>query len=152
MSARERSGTSACRVCDNGTMADERAWIEIGGRIAASRRARGLSQEELAGRVGLDRTAITKIEVGRRHVNSLELVRLAEVLERPLQSLVSPPPASIVSRRAAVAVGRDDQPSDFAIEDVARDVQVLVDVHALSPHPAKGSLRAIVPEDAGWGP
>jgi len=133
-------------------MADEQAWIEVGARIAASRRARGLSQDELAGKVGLDRTAITKIEVGRRHVNSLELVRLAEVLDRPLQSLVSEPPASIVSRRAAVAGGRDDQASDFAIEDVARDVQVLVDVHALSPNPAKGSLRAILPGEEEWGP
>ncbi|MGH3261033.1 MAG: helix-turn-helix domain-containing protein, partial [Trebonia sp.] len=90
-------------------MADEQAWIQVGARIAASRRARGLSQEELAGKVGLERTAITKIEVGRRHINSLELVRLAEVLDRPLQSFVSDPPASIVSRRVAVAGGRSDQ-------------------------------------------
>jgi Zn-dependent peptidase ImmA (M78 family)/transcriptional regulator with XRE-family HTH domain len=132
-------------------MADEQAWIEVGARIAASRRARGLSQEELAGKVGLDRTAITKIEVGRRHINSLELVRLGEVLDRPLESFVSEPPASIVSRRAAVAGGRNDQASDFAIEDVARDLQVLVDVRALSPNQAKGSLRAIVPGGEGWG-
>jgi len=133
-------------------MVDEQAWIEVGARVAASRRARGLSQDELAGKVGLDRTAITKIEVGRRHVNSLELVRLAEVLDRPLQSFVSDPPASIVSRRAAVAGGRDDQVSDFAIEDVARDLQVLVDVRALPPNPAKGSLRAVVPGEEGWRP
>src|SRR5215469_6890585 len=139
-------------MCDNGTMADEQAWIEVGARIAASRQARGLSQEELAGKVGLDRTAITKIEAGRRHVNSLELVRLAEVLDRPLQSFVSDPPASIVSRREAVADGRDDQASDFAIEDVARDLQVLVDVRALLPNQAKGSLAAITGGGAGWGP
>jgi Zn-dependent peptidase ImmA (M78 family)/DNA-binding XRE family transcriptional regulator len=133
-------------------MADEQAWIQVGARIAASRRARGLSQEELAGKVGLERTAITKIEVGRRHINSLELVRLAEVLDRPLQSFVSDPPASIVSRRVAVAGGRSDQASDFAIEDVARDLQVLIDVHALSPNQAKGALRAVVPGEEGWGP
>lgn len=133
-------------------MADEQAWIEVGARIAASRRARGLSQEDLAGKVGLERTAITKIEVGRRHVSSLELVRLAEVLDRPLQAFVADPPTSIVSRRAAVAGGRDDQATDFAIEDVARDLQVLIDVRALSPNPAKGSLRAIVPGEEGWGP
>jgi transcriptional regulator with XRE-family HTH domain/Zn-dependent peptidase ImmA (M78 family) len=133
-------------------MADEQAWIEVGTRVAASRQARGLSQEELAGRVGLDRTAITKIEAGRRHVNSLELVRLAEVLDRPLQSFISDPPASIASRREAVAGGRDDQASDFAIEDVARDLQVLVDVRALLPNQAKGSLRAIAVGEEGWGP
>jgi Zn-dependent peptidase ImmA (M78 family)/DNA-binding XRE family transcriptional regulator len=133
-------------------MADEQAWIQVGARIAASRRACGLSQEELADKVGLERTAITKIEVGRRHVNSLELMRLAEVLDRLPQSFVSDPPASIVSRRAAVADGRDDQAADFAIEDVARDIQVLIDVRALAPNRAKGSLRAIIPGEDGWGP
>jgi Zn-dependent peptidase ImmA (M78 family)/DNA-binding XRE family transcriptional regulator len=120
--------------------------------LSASRRACGLSQEELADKVGLERTAITKIEVGRRHVNSLELMRLAEVLDRLPQSFVSDPPASIVSRRAAVADGRDDQAADFAIEDVARDIQVLIDVRALAPNRAKGSLRAIIPGEDGWGP
>jgi Zn-dependent peptidase ImmA (M78 family)/DNA-binding XRE family transcriptional regulator len=133
-------------------MADEQAWIEVGARIAATRQARGLSQEDLAEQVGLDRTAITKIEIGRRRVNSLELVRLADALDRPLQSFVSAPPAAVVSRRAAIAGGRDDTASDFAIEDIARDLQVLVEVRALTPNPAKGSLRAIVPGETGWGP
>lgn len=139
-------------MCDNGTMDDEQAWIEMGARISATRQARGLSQDDLAGKVGLDRTAITKIEIGRRRINSLELVRLADALDRPLQSFVSAPPASIVSRRAAVTGGRDDTASDFALEDIARDLQVLVDVRALTPNPAKGSLEAIVPERPGWGP
>jgi len=130
-------------------MADEQEWVEVGARIAAGRKARGLSQDDLAGQVGLDRTAITKIETGRRHINSLELVRLAEVLERPLESFVSDPPASIVSRRAAVAGQRDDANGDHAIEDVARDLAVLVSVRALAPTGAAGSLRAIRPEDGG---
>lgn len=133
-------------------MEDEQAWIEVGARIAATRQARGLSQDDLAGKLGLDRTAITKIEIGRRRINSLELARLADALDRPLQSFVSAPPASIVSRRAAVAGGRDDVASDFAIEDIARDLQVLVDIRALTPNLAKGALQAIVPETVGWGP
>ena len=72
-------------MCDNSTVADDQEWIEIGARIAAGRKARRLSQDDLAGKVGLDRTAVTKIETGRRHINSLGLlVRLAGVLERPL--------------------------------------------------------------------
>jgi transcriptional regulator with XRE-family HTH domain len=136
-------------MCDNGTTADEQEWVEVGARIAAGRKARGLSQDDLAGQLGLDRTAITKIETGRRHINSLELVRLAEVLERPLESFVSDPPASIVSRRAAVAGQRDDANGDRAIEDVARDLAVLVSVRALAPMAAAGTLRAIRPEDTG---
>lgn len=79
-------------------------------------------------------------------------MRLAEALDRPFQSFVSDPPASIVSRREAVAGSRNNQASDFAIEDVARDLQVLVDVRALLPNQAKGSLRAIVEGEQGWGP
>jgi Zn-dependent peptidase ImmA (M78 family)/transcriptional regulator with XRE-family HTH domain len=136
-------------MCDNGTVTDDQEWIEVGARIAAGRKARGLSQDDLAGKVGLDRTAVTKIETGRRHINSLELVRLAEVLERPLEALVSSPPASIISRRAAVAGRRDDENGDHAIEDAGRDLAVLISVRALAPSAVTGSLRAIRPEDAG---
>jgi Zn-dependent peptidase ImmA (M78 family)/transcriptional regulator with XRE-family HTH domain len=139
-------------MCDNSTMADNREWAEVGARIATSRKGLGLSQDDLAAEVGLDRTAITKIETGRRHINTLELVRLAEVLHRPLDWFVSSPPASIISRRAAVEGGRGDQSSDYAIEDVARDLAVLVGVQVLAANSAKGSLRALETAEAGWGP
>jgi Zn-dependent peptidase ImmA (M78 family)/transcriptional regulator with XRE-family HTH domain len=133
-------------------MPDDQEWATVGARIAASRKTRGLSQDDLAAKVDLDRTAITKIEAGRRHISSLELVRLANALGRPLEWFVSDPPASIISRRAAVAGGRGDESSDYAIEDVARDLAVLVDVRALGPDPAKGSFRSITTEETGWGP
>jgi Zn-dependent peptidase ImmA (M78 family)/DNA-binding XRE family transcriptional regulator len=136
-------------MCDNSTMANDQEWVEVGARIAAGRKAHGLSQDDLASKLGLDRTAVTKIEAGRRHINTLELVRLAEVLERPLESFVSSPPLSIISRRAAVAGQRDDEVSDHAIEDAARDLAVLIGVRALAPVAAIGSLRAIRPEDSG---
>ena len=139
-------------MCDNSTMADDREWAEVGARIASSRKSLGLSQDDLAGEVDLDRTAITKIETGRRHINSLELVRLAEALHRPLDWFVSNPPASIISRRTAIADGRSDQASDYAIEDVARDLAVLVGVQVLTGNSAKGSLRALETAQTGWGP
>ncbi len=133
-------------------MAGEQEWAEVGARIATSRRSRGLSQDDLAARVGLDRTAITKVEAGRRHISSLELARIAEVLDRPLDWFVSSPPPSIISRRAAVAGRRGDENSDFAIEDVARDLAVLLGVQVLTPNIAKGSFRAIATDEEGWGP
>jgi len=144
-------------MCDNGTVTEGQGWVELGARVAASRRRRGLSQEDLAAELGLDRTAITKIEAGRRHVNTLELVRLAEALDRPLDWFVSSPPPSIISRREAVAGGRGDESSDYAIEDVARDLAVLLGVHVLAPNSAKGSLRAIEPREgesawSSWNP
>ncbi|MCK2219503.1 XRE family transcriptional regulator [Actinomadura sp. ATCC 31491] len=128
-------------------MVDEQGWLEVGARVAEARKARGYSQDHLASELGVDRTAITKIEAGRRQVNSLELVRLSEVLERPLQWFVSLPPHAVISRRAAVAGRRSDQRSDLAVEDIARDVAVLADVRVLTPHSARGSLSAIRPRD-----
>ncbi|TLU50755.1 MAG: helix-turn-helix transcriptional regulator, partial [Chlorobium sp.] len=46
---------------------------KIGQRIKQIRCAKGLSQEELARRVDLSRTAITKIESGSQDVRFLEL-------------------------------------------------------------------------------
>jgi Zn-dependent peptidase ImmA (M78 family)/DNA-binding XRE family transcriptional regulator len=128
-------------------MQDEREWLEVGARVTEARKARGYSQDDLAGELGLDRTAITKIETGRRQVNSLELVRLAEALRRPLQWFVSAPPDAIVSRRAAIAGQRSDHKGDQAIEDIARDLTVLAEVRVLTPNDAKGSLNAIKPGD-----
>jgi Zn-dependent peptidase ImmA (M78 family)/DNA-binding XRE family transcriptional regulator len=134
-------------MCDNGTMADEQGWLEVGARVAEARRAHGYSQDHIANELGVDRTAITKIEAGRRQINSLELVRLADVLGRPLQWFVSAPPGAVISRRTAVAGQRSDPSSDLAIEDVARDLAVLADVRVLTPNAAKGSLSSIKPGD-----
>ncbi|WP_170322386.1 helix-turn-helix domain-containing protein [Acrocarpospora macrocephala] len=128
-------------------MAKDQGLLEVGRRVSEARRARGLSQDHLADAMGLDRTAITKIEAGRRQIKSLELVRLAEILDRPLQWFVSAPPSAIVSRRAAIADPLGDQKSDQAIEDLARDVRLLVDIRALVPG---GHVGAIKPGDQGW--
>jgi Zn-dependent peptidase ImmA (M78 family)/transcriptional regulator with XRE-family HTH domain len=53
---------------------------ELGRRIADARHGKGLTQEELAARVGLTQTAVSRIETGARAVGSLELAELAEAL------------------------------------------------------------------------
>ncbi|MEU5992519.1 XRE family transcriptional regulator [Spirillospora sp. NPDC047418] len=131
-------------------MADEQGWSEVGARVAEARKAQGLSQDDLASEVGLDRTAVTKIETGRRQISSLELVRLADALDRPLQWFVSPPPAAVISRRAALEGRRGDPKGDQALDDIARDITVLIEVGTLRASPAKGSLKAISPGDPGW--
>ena len=54
----------------------------IGARLAVARKAAGLTQEDLASAVGLDRTAVTKIEAGVRSLDALELARIAEMVEQ----------------------------------------------------------------------
>lgn len=53
----------------------------IGARIKALREARGLTQEQLGGIGGLDVTAVSKIEHGKRGLAATELAQICEHLE-----------------------------------------------------------------------
>lgn len=94
----------------------------IGERIAEVRRTEGLSQAALAAAVSLDRTAVSKIETGRRSVSSLELARIGQAVNRSIDWLVSEEPRSEdsmdVLRRKRSAILR------IAREHGARSVRV----------------------------
>lgn len=69
-----------------------------------------MTQARLARLVSLDRTAVSKIERGRRSVGSLELARIARALDRPLDWFVAGraaprrrPLLDLRRRRAAIA-------------------------------------------------
>ena len=55
-------------------------WEELGRQVASARKDRGLSQAELAAELGVDRTAITKMESGERKIDTFELARLASAV------------------------------------------------------------------------
>ena len=62
---------------------------ELFGELKAAREAKGLSVADLAERIGMDRSALSKLEVGQRPNPTLEtLARYAEeVGKRPVVSL-----------------------------------------------------------------
>lgn len=60
----------------------------LGERIRDARRAAGLSQEKLAERVGVTRQAVTKWENGQSAPSTENLLRLAEVLGVPANTLL----------------------------------------------------------------
>ena len=62
---------------------------QIGERITALRKQKGLSQEELAKLVNISRPSLTQIELGNRTVDVLELQKFAEALEFSLDDFVS---------------------------------------------------------------
>lgn len=62
---------------------------ELGRRIRAAREASGLTQEKLAQRIGLSRTAVVQIEAGNRSVSSLELDAVARVLGRDMREFLA---------------------------------------------------------------
>ena len=60
----------------------------FGEQVRKLRKARGLSQEELAELAELHRNYIGSIERGERNVALLNIVRLAKALEVPLSKLL----------------------------------------------------------------
>lgn len=53
---------------------------DLGGNIRAARKAKGLSQEQLAFACSLDRTYIGGVERGERNIAALNIVRIAAAL------------------------------------------------------------------------
>jgi Zn-dependent peptidase ImmA (M78 family)/DNA-binding XRE family transcriptional regulator len=62
---------------------------ELSRRIRAAREACGLTQEQVAERLGVSRSAIVQIEQGKRSVSSLELDRLAHLFGRDIREFVA---------------------------------------------------------------
>jgi len=129
------------------------SWIDVGDRVRTSRGAAGLTQTQLAERVGLQRSMVSKIEAGERGVDALELYRLADALGVPLTHLVSRPAQAVVSRRAQASddvdeAGRLRYRLDIALEEHARRVGWLIDGGWLTPpdHPYRHSAET--PDEA----
>lgn len=72
----------------------------LGERIAAARNDLDLTQEHLANRVGIERTALSRIEKGERKVSAMELIALASALEVPIAWFVRDPVPAVISRRS----------------------------------------------------
>lgn len=56
----------------------------LGERIRIARERKGLSQEELAARIGRDQRAVSEYEHGKRRIAVVDLPTFARVLEVPL--------------------------------------------------------------------
>ncbi|CAN5223641.1 hypothetical protein BH23ACT9_BH23ACT9_26930 [soil metagenome] len=106
-------------------MASTQTLPAMGPRIADAREELGLTQAELAGELGLDRSAVAKMESGKRRVSATELVRLAAILDRPIDWFVVESPPSVVSRRSDQAEGVRSAILDRRIERLARDIEYL---------------------------
>lgn len=116
-------------MCENRTMASGESvpTIDLGRRISQARLEAEMTQADLGRAVGLDRTAIAKLETGARKVSATELVALAAALDRPIDWFVVESPPSVVSRRSDGLVGGRSRMLDVKIDRLARDLAFLMD-------------------------
>ena len=80
-----------------------------GERLRHERAVWGWTQDDLASATGMDRTKITRIEIGERDVKADELAAFAAALQIPMERLVDQP---TVDRRV-----RHDAPASDEAED-----------------------------------
>lgn len=90
---------------------------ELGGRIRRARERVDRSQSSLGDALGLDRSAISLVEQGQRNVRVTELLKIADLLERPLSYFVAPDVPAVVSRRQALP---DTHESTALLDDELR--------------------------------
>ncbi|WP_298806935.1 XRE family transcriptional regulator [uncultured Pseudokineococcus sp.] len=113
-------------------------WADVGERVREARLAAGLTQQRLGEEVGLDRTAVAKVETGDRRLSIIEAASVAEALRVPLALIVRPRPAAITSQRRplgddAAEVERSRARADLLVEAHGRDVRWLVEEGFLRP-------------------
>lgn len=61
---------------------------EIGRRVRIARETLGLTQEEAATALGMKRTSVTQMELGKRNITATELVQLAKLYRRSVEWLL----------------------------------------------------------------
>jgi Zn-dependent peptidase ImmA (M78 family)/transcriptional regulator with XRE-family HTH domain len=113
-------------------------WAEVGERLREAREAAGLTQTQLAESIGMERTALVRVESGQRQVNAIELFRLSDSLGVPVAYFMNRSPAAMVSRRTAMAerstsADRNRFRLEVALETQVRDTEWLVANGLLSP-------------------
>ncbi len=79
---------------------DEAFFKTLGGRIAAARKARGLTQIQLAEQLEIAQQTLAHYEVGRLRLPTSMLPLLAESLSVPVEQLLGQPAARSAGKRA----------------------------------------------------
>jgi Zn-dependent peptidase ImmA (M78 family)/transcriptional regulator with XRE-family HTH domain len=125
---------------------------ELGERVADARRGKGWTQGELAARVGLTQTSVSRIETGGRAVSSLELAELAEVLGISVLDLLRAGQRPMLAIAARLGHFRDPGSVDRALrraEALIRLDELLDSVLGPSPpEVSAASERSAPPEGA----
>lgn len=80
-------------------MTDPWLYAEFGRRVAARRKAKGWTQDDLARRIDMSRASVANMETGRQRAPIHVVYRLAKVLDCTPIDLVPPPKRAAVKPR-----------------------------------------------------
>jgi transcriptional regulator with XRE-family HTH domain len=97
--------------------------IAIGAAIRAARFSRGLTQGDLAARIGVTRAAIASYETGRRKILAETLLRIAHLCDQPLSFF--DPDASSAATQPPPAM---PSPQQSAIQAVVQALELRLDI------------------------
>ena len=131
---------------------------ELGHRLQAARRARGLTQQEAADHVGVARTTVTAIEKGERRIQPQELMRLATLYGRRVGEFLrqgEPVEAFVVQLRSAWAptavTEQEIGPASLDFQQLCEDYLELERICAAPPpqrYPTSYEIEHLIPETA----
>ena len=122
------------------------------GRLRAARKAKRLTQQEVAEQLGVSRTTLVAIESGNRPLRSQELMDLASLYERSVNELQRPTPVSddFVARfRASCVQALEDDRVESGVAllqelaDDYREVERVAGAVLPRPSPPEASIRGI---------
>ncbi|AXK86299.1 ImmA/IrrE family metallo-endopeptidase [Nocardia farcinica] len=122
-----RFSVAPARECSRIAHMTELPAGELGDRIAQARSRHGLTQAQLAAAIGIDRSALAKIEGGTRRVSALELAGIAEELGERIEWFVLPSPPAIVSHRNLQEPGTPSPEIDKLLERLAWNVEFMTE-------------------------
>ena len=132
----------------------------LGRRLQEARRARGMTQQEVAGSLELARTTVTALEKGERRIRPDELISLAGLYGRPVSGFVgSRPQSPEFSVQFRTSVNRASSPE--AQQALSRGVQDFQDLcedylrlessagaHSRQSYPTQYEMAGLPPEEA----
>jgi len=107
---------------------------ELGSRVRETRLRKGLTQQELAELIHLERTAVNKIETGGRKVAALELADIATALGVRMASFFEEPLPAVVSHRSSQGLDTVDSQIDQVLQSIADDVQLVSGLQPIQSH------------------
>ena len=99
--------------------------IETANRLAELRKKNGLSQEELADKLGLSRQAVSKWENDLSSPDTLKLIQLAEVLDTDVEYLATG--RNTVRRRPPVVLTKTEVVENIVEKPVEKIVEKVVE-------------------------